>query len=385
METKTAVQVPYTDLVNEAKAIKGELLRAVEGVLDGGRYILGPEVAAFEREFAAYCEARFAAGMTNGTSALHLVLRGLGLKEGDEVVTVADSFVASASSIALAGARPVFADIRPDGNMDPEKLEAALTPRTRAVMPVHLTGRPAPMKAINEIAKRKGLFVVEDAAQAVGARLDGRRVGSLGDAACFSLHPLKNLHAFGDGGMVTTSSPETLDRLLKSRNHGLANREQCDFWSFNSRLDELHAAMLRVQLRRLDEWTEKRRQLAFRYNDLLRPYVSVPDEGPGERCVYQTYVIEAERRDALQAHLVAGGVEALVHYRTPIHLQPAARYLGYAEKDLPETCKRAGRILSLPLYAGLARAQQDRVAELVAGFYGKGSRHNSMTNLRVQP
>lgn len=361
--------VPYAALATEASLVKAELMQAVENVLDGGRYILGPETVAFEREFAAYCQTKFAAGMANGTCALHLVLRGLGLVEGDEVITAPNSFVASASSIALAGAKPVFVDIGSDGNIDPQQLEDAITARTRAIVPVHLTGRPAKMKEILEIAQRHDIFVLEDAAQAVGASLDGKRVGSLGHAACFSLHPLKNLHAFGDGGMVTSQDPDLLARLAKSRNHGLANREQCDFWSFNCRLDEIQAAMLRVQLRHLDAWTETRRNLALRYNELLRPYVDVPDEGPGEYCVFQTYVIKADRRDDLKSFLNENGVEALIHYATPIHLQPAARELGHKASDFPATMRHVGRIISLPLYPTLAHAQQDRVAELISLFF----------------
>ena len=363
--------VPYSALATEASLVKAELLRAVENVLDSGRYVLGPEVSAFEREFAEYCQTKFAAGVANGTCALHLVLRGIGLTEDDEVITAPNSFVASASSIALAGAKPVFADINDNGNMDPQKFEDAITSRTRAVVPVHLTGRPAKMKEILEIAQRKNIFVLEDAAQAVGASLDGKRVGSWGHAACFSLHPLKNLHAFGDGGIVTSQDPELLARLAKSRNHGLANRELCDFWSFNCRLDEMQAAMLRVQLRHLDAWTEARRNLALRYNDLLRPLVEVPDEGPGERCVYQTYVIKADWRDDLKRYLNENGVEALIHYATPIHLQPAAQGLGYKASDFPVTMRHVNRILSLPLYPTLTHTQQDSVVELISAFYRK--------------
>lgn len=365
----TGYDVPYSALAKEASMVKVDLLRAVEDVLDSGRYIMGPEVAAFEREFAEYCGTKFSAGIANGTCALHLVLRGLGLEAGDEVITAPNSFIASASSVALAGLRPVFVDILDDGNIDPQRVEDAITPRTRAVLPVHLTGRPARMKEILDIAKRHDLFVLEDAAQAVGASLDGRRVGSWGHAACFSLHPLKNLHAFGDGGMVTTQDPALLAGVSKSRNHGLANREQCDFWSFNCRLDEIQAAMLRVQLRHLDEWTETRRALALRYNDLLRPYVKVPDEGPGEKCVFQTYVIKANRRDALKQFLNDNGVEALIHYATPIHVQPAALNLGYTANDFPRTMRHVSQIISLPLYPTLAHAQQDRVAELIGSFY----------------
>ncbi len=361
--------VPYSALAAEASLVKIDLMRAVEGVLDSGRYILGPEVAAFEQEFAEYCQAKHASGISNGTCSMHLVLRGLGLAPGDEIITVPNSFVASAASIALAGAKPVFVDIGNDGNIDPAAIEAAITPRTRALVPVHLTGRPARMKEIMAIAERHKLFVLEDAAQAVGAALDGKRMGSWGHAASFSLHPLKNLHAFGDGGMVTTNDPELLKQLAQSRNHGLVNREQCDFFSYNCRLDEMQAAMLRVQLRHLDAWTAQRRQLAFRYNTLLRPYVEVPDEAPGEYCVYQTYVIRTERRDELKRYLNENGVEALVHYATPIHTQPAAQSLGYRPEDFPRTMHHVGRIISLPLYPTLTHAQQDRVVELISEFH----------------
>ena len=367
--TASRYAVPYTDLAREAGAIKPELLRAFEAVLDSGRYILGPQLAAFEQEFAAYCGTRYAVGIASGTAALHLSLLAFGVRAGDEIITAPNSFVATTAAIALSGARPVFVDIRSDGNIDPARIERAITPRTRGVLPVHIAGRPAAMPQIVEVARRHGLFVLEDAAQSIGARLGDTRTGAFGDAACFSLNPLKNLHAFGDGGMVTTDREDIYRYLLKARSHGLADRERCDFWSFNCRLDELQAALLRVQLPHLDAWTEARRALASRYHRLLREHVEVPEEGPGEYCVYQTYVVLAGERDALQRHLNANGVEALVHYATAIHQQPAARELGYAGADLPLTCRHVGRILSLPLYPGLTHAQQDRVAERVARFY----------------
>ena len=361
--------VPYTALGALASEVKKDLMYAFEVVLDSGQYILGPEVSAFEDEFADYCQARMAIGVANGTCALHLALRGIELKEGDEVITVPNSFISTASSIALAGARPVFVDIQPDLNIDPGCIEGAITPRTKAIIPVHLTGRPARMPEILEIADRHGLFVLEDAAQAVGAELDGHRMGSWGHAAGFSLHPLKTLHAFGDGGIMTTSDRSFFDKMVQARNHGLRTRDQCDFWSFNCRLDEVQAAMLRVQLQHLDRWTTERRKLAFRYNDLLRPYVDVPAEGPGEYCVYQTYMVQANNRDALLRHLNQNGVQALVHYPTPLHLQPPAQDLGYSASDFPVTMRAASHILSLPLYPGLSDTQQDRVAELIADFY----------------
>lgn len=361
--------VPFTALARQVSEVKKELMGAFEAVLESGQYILGQELSAFEREFATYCQTSFAVGVASGTCALHLALRNLGLREGDEVITVPNSFVATASCIALAGARPVFVDIDSDLNMDPARIEAAITARTKAIIPVHLTGRPARMIPIVEIAKRHGLFVLEDAAQAVGAKIDGRPVGSWGNAACFSFHPLKNLHAFGDGGMVTTNDHGFFDRLVKARNHGLQNRDQCDFWGFNCRLDEVQAAMLSVQLRHLDRWTDERRRLAFRYNDLLRRYVDVPNEGRAEFCVYQTYMVQAEHRDELQNYLDINGVQAPVHYPTPIHLQPAAQSLGYSASDFPMTMRYVSRILSLPLYPSMTHAQQDRVVELLASFY----------------
>ncbi len=366
-------EVPYAALGLQTAELKGELLTAVERVFDAGQYVLGPSLAAFEEEFARYCRTAFAVGVGSGTSALSLVLRWVGVGPGDEVITVPNSFVASAAAIALAGGRPVFVDVGRDLNMDPDLLESAITPRTKLVMPVHLTGRPARMPQILEVARRHGLFVLEDAAQSIGAALHGRPVGGWGGAACFSLHPLKNLHAIGDGGVVTTDHPGLRAWLLKARNHGLRSRDECEFWSENSRLDELHAAMLRIQLPHLERWTAERRRLAARYHERLRRCVEVPDEGPGEHCVYQTYVIQAERRDALVRWLRRQGVEACIHYPTPLHLQPAARALGYGPDDFPVATRAAGRIVSLPLYPGMTEAQQDRVVELIAAFYSSSA------------
>lgn len=360
--------VPYSALPLQVAEIKQELMSAFENVLDKGRYILGPEVSAFEQEFAAYCQAPLSLGVSTGTCALHLALKALGVREGDEVITVPNSFIASAAAIALMGGRPRLVDIGPDGNIDPNRLADAITSRTRGIIPVHLTGRPARMREILDIAKSHALFVIEDAAQAVGAKLHGRRVGSWGDAACFSLHPLKNLHAYGDAGMITVRESNLADLLKKARNHGLRDRETCDFFGYNCRLDEVQAALLRVNLRHLDRRTEERRRLAFRYNELLRPYVEVPDEGPGEFCVYQTYVVRADHRDDLKRYLNGNGVEALVHYPKPIHLQPAAAGLGYGANDFPNVMRDAQRILSLPLFPGMTHEQQDIVIRLIAEF-----------------
>ena len=363
------IKVPYTAFQQLHAPIRSDLIGAFERVLDSGRYIQGPECAAFEQEFAKYCGTPFATGISNGTCSLHLTLRAIGVGPGDEVITAPNSFIASASTIALAGARPVFVDVKGDLNIDPNLIEHAITPRTKAIVPVHLTGRPARMHEINDIARRHNLFVLEDAAQSVGASFQGKRVGSWGDAASFSLHPLKNLHAIGDAGIMTIQDPRLLEQLSISKNHGLSSRDRCELWSFNCRLDEVQAALLRVQLCELEKWNAERRRLAFRYNEYLKDFVEVPLEGRDEYHVYQTYVVQAERRDELQTFLRTHGVEALVHYPTPIHLQPAARDLGYSANDFPKTMRLCSRILSLPLYPGLTEEQQDYVVDLFARFY----------------
>jgi len=363
------MRVPYTAFKIKNAPIRKKLIQAFEQVIDSGHYIQGPQCTSFEQEFALFCGTPFASGTSNGTDSLHLILRAMGIGPGDEVITAPNSFIASASTIALVGAKPVFVDVTEDLNIDPNKIEQAITPRTKAIIPVHLAGRPAKMVEINKIAIKHGLFVLEDAAQSIGAKLQGKRVGNWGDAASFSLHPLKNLHAFGDAGIITTKDVKLIERFNISKNHGLRNRDQCDFWSFNCRLDELHAALLRVQLPELERWTEERRELAFRFNRLLKPFVRVPEEAPGEYHVYQTYVIQADHRDELQKYLRDNGVEALVHYPTPIHMQPAATGLNHLPEDFPVTLQLSKRIMSLPLYPGLTHEQQDLVTELISTFY----------------
>lgn len=363
------IYVPYVAFTEQVDKLKTELMKALEDVLISGQYIMGEKGKELEKEFASYCNTEHAIGVANGTDALHLVLKCFGVGYGDEVITAPNSFIASAGAIGVLGAKPVFVDIASDMNIDPDQLEKAITPKTKAIMPVHLTGRPAKMDEIMEIAKHHKIPVLEDAAQAIGAKYKGNKVGSLGNAAGYSLHPLKNLHAFGDGGMVTTNNFEIYEMMLQARNHGLINRDQCGFWSFNSRLDELQASMLSVQLPHLDRWTEERRRLALRYNDLLRPYANVPDEGEGEYCVFQTYVIQVDHRDELQTFLKSNGVQALVHYPLPLHLQPAAKSLGYTKNDFPKTMELSSRILSLPLYPELKEEQQDYVAGLLLNFF----------------
>jgi len=366
----TQTSVPYVALALRARRVKRELMAAIERVIDHGMYILGPEVEEFERRFAEYCGARYAVGVSDGTAALILALRAVGVAPGDEVITAPNSFVASASSAALLGATPRFVDVRRDDlNMDPARLEAAITPQTKAIVPVHLTGYPADMEPIVKIGERHGIPVIEDAAQSVGTVYHGRRTGSIGLMGCFSLHPLKNLHAIGDAGVITTSDERLYRWLLKARNHGLKSRDEVEFWSTNSRLDTLHAAVLSVMLQHVDTWIGERRALAAQFASALRDVVGVPTEAPGCFHTYQTFMITAERRPALLQHLRARGIDAKVHYPVTIPQQEAARALGHRPEDFPAASWLAERIVSLPLYGEMTDEQRAAVIDGVRSFY----------------
>ncbi|MFN8637144.1 MAG: DegT/DnrJ/EryC1/StrS family aminotransferase [Chloroflexota bacterium] len=371
----TTRSVPFVDIGGQHAPIKAELLAAMERVIDGGMYVLGEEVAEIERRFAALCGVRYAVGLNSGTDALVLALRALGIGPGDEVITAANSFVSSAGCAAMLGARPVLADVGEDFNLDPAALERAITPRTRAIIPVHLTGRPAQMDEIVALARAHGIAVVEDAAQAVTAEYRGRRVGSIGVAGCFSLHPLKTLSAIGDGGLLTTDDPGLYEELMVLRNIGLESRDNARAWSGNSRLDTIQAAALLVKLKYLDEWTEGRRANARLYRELLAgiPQVQPPDELPHERSVYQVFKIQADDRDALQQYLKERGIGTAVHYPLPIHLQTVGATLGYAAGDFPVAERQADRILSLPVYHTLDPDDVAYVASTIRAFYQERS------------
>lgn len=372
MSTIPAIRVPYVNLAGQHRALRDELLAAAAQVLDSGQFILGEVVQEFERRFADSCGVRHAVGVNSGTDALILSLRVLGIGPGDEVITVPNSFVATAAAIALVGARPVFVDVGDDYNMNPALLERALTSRTKAVLPVHLTGRAADMGPICDLAERRGLAVIEDSAQAVIAEYRGRRVGGFGKFGCFSLHPLKTLNACGDGGVITTDDGTLAEELRVLRNLGLRSRDDCARWSGNSRLDNLQAAMLLVKLRYLEEWTAARRQHADFYRRALAGIDSVrvpAPEQPGDRAVYHTFVIQAERRDDLKRYLAERGIDTAIHYPVPIHLHAAAADLGYPRGSFPVAERQAERILSLPVYPELTGAQLQAVADAIRAFY----------------
>lgn len=355
--------IPFNDLRPQGVALRAELEAALRRVFDRGWFILGPELEAFEAEFAAYCGARYAVGVGSGTDALHLALRACGVGPGDEVVTVAFTAVPTINAISLAGARPVFVDVDPrTRTMDPAQVEAALTPRTRALLPVHLYGHAADMAPLRELAERRGLWLIEDAAQAHGTRYRGQRTGTLGHLAAFSFYPTKNLGAYGDAGAVVTDDDALARRLRLLRNYGQTDRYHHQIEGVNSRLDEVQAAILRVKLRYLDAWNAARRERAARYTAALAG-LAVPWEAPWTEHTYHLYVVEVPQRERVQALLAEAGIGTLVHYPIPAHLQPAYTHLGVARGALPVSERLADTVLSLPLYPELPLDQVDRVAD----------------------
>ncbi len=342
----------------------------MRGVLESSAFILGPDVAAFEEEFAAYCGAAHCVGLSSGTAALELALRALGVGPGHEVITTTHTFIATAEAISAVGARPVFVDIDSRTyNIDPAACAAAVTPATRALIPVHLYGQPADMARIGRLAADHSLAVVGDAAQAHGASWHGQPVGLLGDIACFSFYPGKNLGAYGDAGAVTTADPALAEQVRLLRNHGRHSKYVHEQIGFGERLDTLQAAVLRVKLRHLTAWTIARRRLAARYSTLLAGSgLALPAVVPGAEPVWHLYVVRTPLRDALLRHLKAQGIGAGIHYPVPLHLQPAYAGLGYRQGDLPISEEVAATCLSLPLYPEMSDDQQDRVVEAVFEF-----------------
>lgn len=346
------------------------IMACVERVLTEGKLVGGPDIALLEQEIAAFCGVRHCIALNSGTDALLFAMAALGIGRGDEVIVPTNSFVASAAAVAHLGAVPVFCDVADDQNLDPADVARRITPRTRAIMPVHLTGRVADMAAITALAARHGLLVVEDAAQAFGSMRDGRHAGTFGDAGCFSAHPLKNLNAAGDSGYITTDRDDVAAAVRAYRNHGMVDRGLAAAWGFVSRMDTLQAALLRLKLPGLPDVIRRRRRNADLYRQRLDPaVVFMPPEAAGVFHSYHLFVIQVARRDALQAALQAQGIGSSVHYPTPIHLQPAAAALGWTAGDLPVAERQATRILSLPIHQTLTVADIDRVAAAVNGFY----------------
>ena len=349
-------RIPYVNPGAQFVEEKAELMPRIEAILAGGMHVGGPEIEALEREIADYVGTRHAVALNSGTDALIFAMIAAGVGPGDEVITPPNSFVASTAAIVRTGATPVFADVRRDGLIDPDAVAAAVTPRTAAVMPVHLWGGICDMEALWAIAERHGLAIVEDAAQAMGTRHRNRRAGSLGTVGCFSAHPLKIFNALGDAGFITTDSDEIASRVRLLRNHGLVDRDTVSEFGYVSRLDALQAVVLRYRLGRLDEMIERRRNNAAFYRELLKGVsIRLPEEKPYEFHTFVNFVSQCDRRDRLQKHLASKGVQTVVHYNTPIHLQPAAESLRYRKGQFPVTERLCETILALPANQTLTR------------------------------
>jgi len=375
MNLKENIVIPFVDLKVQYAGIKGEVNAAIQGVLDSCQFTLGSEVVKFEEEFAAYSGAKIGIGVNTGTSALHLALLAADIGPGDEVITVPHTFVATIAAIRYTGATPVFVDIDPVSfNMDPRLVEAAITSRTKAIIPVHLYGQAADMDPIVEIARKHDLVVIEDAAQAHAAEYKGRRVGSLGDMACFSFYPGKNLGACGEGGMVVTNSTEYARKIRMLRDWGAEQKYQHVLKGYNYRLEGLQGAVLRVKLKYLESWTEGRRAAASRYDKLLAGSdYSTPVALPHNRHVYHVYAIRTSNRQAVQESLQAQGVQFGIHYPTPVHLLPAHEDLGYRQGQFPHAELAADEVLSLPMFPELTEAQTSQVADALLSVTARTS------------
>ena len=364
------MKVKYLDL---PKQFKDEKLWAVlREQFETCQFVMGPELERFESNFAKLCQTSYALGVNSCTDAIFLALKALDIGAGDEVITVPNSFVATVGAIMATGAKPVFVDVGSDYNIDVELLERAITQKTKAILPVHLTGNPAEMDKIMEISKRRSLYVVEDAAQAVGASIAGQPVGSFGDAGCFSLHPLKNLNVCGDGGVLTTSTQEVYNKVKLLRNHGLKNRDEIEFFGYNSRLDTIQATIANHVMKSLKSITEARRRNAQVYDSELKnlyDFITLPPRRDGVYQVYHTYVIQAKNRDKLAKHLNRHGVETKIHYPIPIHIQKPCRALGYKKGDFPVCEEDCRTIITLPVHQHLKPEDLSYVIDSVRRFY----------------
>jgi len=363
------MQVPFVNPSLQYQKLKNEILNKFDEISSKGEYVLGNEVTKFEKNFADYCGTSHAIGVGNGSDALFFSLLALDISEGDEVITVPNSFVATAWAIANVGAKLVFVDVGDDFNINTDLIVNAVSSKTKAILPVHLTGRIADMEKIQDIATKHKLHVIEDAAQAVGATYKDNKSGSFGDTGCFSLHPLKNLHVHGDGGIITTNDEALYQKIIKMRNHGLKNRNECEFWGWNSRLDEIHAAIANLKLDYLDDWNRRSREIASWYTNELEGLVQTPSVKNHEQPVFHRFMIQHKRRDKLQAFLEEQQIQTAVNYPIPLHLQESAQHLGYKKGDFPVAEEQAKSILSIPLYPELKDSQIEYVIAKIKRFF----------------
>lgn len=361
--------VPFIDLRRQYFLLKEEILKTVDNVLSSGSYILGDVVETFEKKAAEYLECKYVLSVANGTDAIILAFKSLGIGPGDEVILPTNSFIATAGAVAAVGAIPVLCDVKDDLNIDVDKLDTLITQKTKAIIPVHLTGRPADMDRVMAIANHYSLSVIEDAAQSIGARYKNKMSGTIGDVGCFSLHPLKNLHVYGDGGLISTNNEKLYADMKILRNHGLINRDSCLKWGLNSRLDTIQAGIGTIGLSYIEQWNKQRRNTAKTYSEKLKNFVHTPIDKEYEYVVYHNYVVLTERRDELMRYLLERNIETKIHYPIPIHLQSAAKALGYKFGDFPIAEKLASQMLSLPIYSELREDEVEFVIENILHFY----------------
>jgi UDP-2-acetamido-2-deoxy-ribo-hexuluronate aminotransferase len=358
--------VPMVDLRKQFKEIKEEVFHVLTGILESSKYILGPKVLEFEGKVADYHSVREAIGVASCTDALHLSIDALGIGEGDEVITTPFTFFATVEAILYTGANPVFVDIEPDTlNIDVSQIEASITERTKAILPVHLFGHPSDMTKIVQIAKKHRLKVIEDCAQSFGAMVNGKKAGSFGDAGCFSFYPSKNLGGYGDGGMITLNNPRLAEKIRELRNHGSKGSYKHRRVGFNSRLDEIQAGILLVKFEHIDEYNRKRIRNASLYNSLLSDKVKCPLEKKGAYHVYHQYTVMSTKRNKIQQRLKENGISSVVYYPVPLHLQEALKFLGYHKGDFPVAEKAAKEVLSLPMYPELEESTIVKIAEII--------------------
>jgi len=367
------MNVPYFDLKMQYAALRGEFLEALDRVCKNSSFILGEEVAKFEEEFAAFCGTKHCVALNTGTSALHLALLASGVGPGDEVITTPNTFIATAEAISYTGAKPIFVDIDPaTANIDPKLAEKAITPRTKAIIPVHLYGRPADLDAILAIGERHKLAVIEDACQAHGARYRGKRVGGFGKAAAFSFYPGKNLGAYGEGGALTTNDDEVAKFCRILRDHGQAKRYYHDYVGYNYRMDGFQGAVLRVKLKRLDAWTKRRREICALYRERLAgARLELPKDDPQNESVYHLFVVWVENRDAVRAELEKRGVGSAIHYPVPVHLQKAYANLGHKRGSFPHTERASDSVFSMPLFPEMTNEQAEYAAQTLTEVVGR--------------
>ena len=362
------MDVPFVNLGLQYIFLRNQILEKFDEISKKGEYILGSELEKFEHEFANYCGTKFAIGVGNGSDALSLSMIALGIKKDDEVIIPGNSFIATACTVVNVGATPVFVDVLDDYNIDPQMILKAITKKTKAIIPVHLTGRMADMDQIMQIANENNIYVIEDAAQSVGASLNNKKSGSFGIIGCFSLHPLKNLHVQGDGGIITTNDEKIYNFIKKMRNHGLQNRNESEFWGYNSRLDNIQAAIGSIKLPYIDKWNKRFIEIANIYSKELSQFAIVPKEDSSKISIYHRYIIQHSSRDRLKDYLNKNSIETKINYPVPLHLQPTAKELGYKKGDLPKVETQSKLILSLPIYAEITDQQIDHVIYTIKSF-----------------